>query len=218
MNFYVVVLLSASVYIAGIIGLVRFRKLKQNYYPFIFFVWAGCINELISFLLVMNKDYTYINSNIYVLVASVLILIFFKTNDLFKDNRLLYYAIFSAFIAVWLYESFFRINIHKQIASYFRIFSSLVIILLSISLINSILLSSKERISKYAPFLICVGLILFYTYKTIVEAFSIYGLESSQDFQLYVWYISVFVNFIANLIYALAVLWIPKKQPSILPC
>lgn len=218
MNFYVVVLLSASVYIAGIIGLVRFRKLKQNYYPFIFFIWAGCINELISFSLVMNKDYTYINSNIYVLVASVLILIFFKTNDLFKGSRVLYYAILSAFIAVWLYESFFRINIHKQIASYFRIFSSLVIILLSISLINSILLSSKERISKYAPFLICVGFILFYIYKTIVEAFSIYGLQSSQDFQLFVWYISVFVNFISNLIYALAVLWIPKKQPSILPC
>lgn len=84
-------------------------------------------------------------------------------------------------------------------------------------MINSILVSGIRKMMKYALFLICLAFTIYFTYKIIVEAFWLYGLESSTSFQLLVWNITVFVNLIANLMYALAIVWIPKKKPSILP-
>lgn len=216
MNFYVVLLFSASVYIPGIIGLIRLPKMETRYYPFLYFIWAGCINEGISITLTMNHKSNYINSNLYVLVASLFLTWFFKRNGLFGKARAAYYSLLATFTIVWLAEVLIIKDI-TEITSYFRILFSFITALLSISMINSILISGTDEIKKNMLFMICLAFTFYFTYRVLVEAFWIYGLKSSLDFQLLVLNVSVFVNLFTNLIYAVALLWIPRKQPSILP-
>jgi hypothetical protein len=218
MNFYVVLLFSASVFIPGILGLVRFPKVESNYYPFFYFIWIGCINEVISFIMIMSRKSNYISSNTYVFLASLFIAWFFRNHGVFKNRPAAFYAALAALLTLWLVESFWIINITEQIGTYFRIFFSFLTILMSIQLMNTILVFGSGQLVRNALFLISLSFILYFTFKTLVEAFWIYGLQSSESFQLLVWNISVFVNLFTNLIYAVAILWIPKKQPSILLC
>lgn len=216
MNFYLILVFSASVFIPGIIGLIRYPTMDSRYYPFIYFIWAGCINEGISIALAMKSMSNYINSNIYVLLASLLLVWFFKEQRLFDRRRAEPYIVLFVFTCVWLIEVLFLKGI-KEISSYFRIVFSIGVALMSIRLINTLLVSGTERIMQNALFLICLLFTFYFTYKVIVEAFWIYGLESSTSFQLLIWNISVYVNLFTNLIYAVAILWIPKRQLSILP-
>lgn len=191
--------------------------MEMRYYPFLYFIWAGCINEGISIVLVMNGRSNYINSNLYVLIAALCIIWFFERNGLFEKAHYIFYSFLLVYLIFWLIEVLWLRNI-MEITSFFRIFFSFITTLLSIRMINSILVSGVGEIRKNAPFLICLAFTFYFLYRVLVEAFWIYGLESSIHFQLLILDVSVYVNLFTNLIYAIALLWIPKKKPSILPC
>jgi hypothetical protein len=216
MNFYLILVFSASVFIPGIIGLIRFQKMDTHYYPFLYFIWAGCVNEAISIALAMKSMSNYINSNIYVLLAAFFLTWFFKEQRLFDRYKGAFFLMLFTFITVWLIEVFLWKGI-KEISSYFRIVFSLGVVFMSIRMINTILVSGNQKILQNALFLLCLLFTFYFTYKVIVEAFWMYGLKSSTSFQLLIWNISVYVNLFTNLIYAVAILWIPRKQLSILP-
>lgn len=216
MNFYLILAFSASVFIPGMIGLIRLPQMETRYYPFVCFIWAGCFNEGISIALAMNGKSNYINSNIYVLAASLLLTWFFERNGMFGKARTTYYSLLASLILVWLVEVFWLKHI-TEITSYFRIIFSFIITLLSIRMVNSILVSGTGEIKRNTIFLICMAFSFYFTYRVLVEAFWIYGLKSSMNFQLLILNVSVFVNLFTNLIYAIALLWIPEKKPSILP-
>jgi hypothetical protein len=50
-----------------------------------------------------------------------------------------------------------------------------------------------------------------------VHSFWIYGLTNSRNFLATIYLIMFYVNLFANLTFAVGLLWIPKKQPSLLP-
>src|SRR5678810_319796 len=41
-------ILSFSILIAGIIGVLRFAQIRDIYRPFIYLIWIGCITEIVS--------------------------------------------------------------------------------------------------------------------------------------------------------------------------
>src|SRR5665647_455347 len=110
------------------------------------------------------------------------------------------------------------------VSSWFRITYSFLIVLMGITGINKLMLldinkpigMNSSNIFKNPVFLICIGSIVFFTFKLIVEIFWFYGLNASKDFRLDVYDILIYINLIVNLVYALAVLWIPAKQQYIL--
>lgn len=204
-----------SLLLAGVIGLVRFRSISPVYYPFLYFVWLGCANELLSTVLAHRGFYTTVNNNIYVLLASAIMLWFFKSIGLFDRRPRLFDLLLASFATVWLYETFVLRDI-QQISSYFRMYFSFVVVLLSVSAINRILVSTTGAIHTSPVFLIATGFIVFYTYKVLIEAFWLYGLGTSHEFAAMVYQILIYIIFFVNLIYALAALWIPKQRPSIL--
>lgn len=195
--------------------MVRFQKIETSYHPFLYFIWAGCINELISFMLILDRKSNYVNSNVYVLIASILLIWFFNRQRLFGKSNYAFFVITAGLVTVWCAEIMFLKNI-AEITSIFRIFFSFIVTLLSIQMINTLLISGTKKLIKNALFLTCLAFALYFTYRMVVEAFWIYGLKSSTSFQLLIWDITVFVNLFTNLIYALALLWTPKKKPSIL--
>ena len=216
MNFILAVIISFSIFIAGVVAIVRYKQIHKSYYPFIYFIWIGCFNEMVSFYLATNGYYTYINSNIYVLAESILIIYYFRGSNVFKKKSAFFLLIISVLVTMWIYENLIGLNI-TTLRGYFRISYSAIIVLLSITHINSIIASIRQNIFKNADFLICASFIIYFTYKILVEAFWLYGLNSSKTFQLGIYDIMAYINLFINLTYALAILWMPRKQLFTMP-
>lgn len=213
MNYYLVVMFSFSILLSGIIGLFRFSKIQRSYYPFLFFVWLGSLNEILSFVIVQNGWKSIVNNNVYVLLEALLIIHFFKVNQFLKKPVALLVSILV--FAGWVTEVFFIRSLH-EVGIYFRIGYSFIIVLVSIETINRILVSGEKQLLKSAMFLICVAFICYFTYKVLINTFWLYGLSKSMHFLTIIYSILIFMNLFTNLIYALATLWIPRKPLSLL--
>ena len=215
MNFYVSALLSSTILIAAIIGGVRINRVHPSYYPLLFSFWLASFNELLSIYLAINRVTTILNGNIYVLLESILITWYFKRLGIFKHVPVLFYCILTALGMLWTLETFIFNTIYEM-SIYYRIFYSSLIVLMSIHTINGFITKSRGALLKHSSFLVCIGFIIFYTYKVIIEAFFLYGLSSIR-FQIVVFDILVYINVVVNFIYALAALWMPKRQAFTLP-
>ncbi|HMK05166.1 MAG TPA: hypothetical protein VK489_13270 [Ferruginibacter sp.] len=150
------------------------------------------------------------------MLESFLITWQFYTWKLFNRHRSLYIVILCLLMSTWLVENFILSKIN-YFSSYFRIVYSFIIVLMSISVLNMLLVRERKTLLKNPMFLICITFIIYYTYRVVVEAFWVYGLNSSREFRLKVYQILLFINVFANLVYALAVLWMPTKQRFTLP-
>ena len=117
---------------------------------------------------------------------------------------------------MWLAENFFISKI-TYFGSYFRIMYAAVLSLMSINFINSIIVRERKSILLNASFLICAGFIVYYTYKVLLEAFWLYGLNDSSSFRINVYLILTYINLLLNIIFSFAVAWIPTKQRFSLP-
>jgi len=216
MNETLVLVSSFSLVFAAVIGWIRFKKINPAYYPFLLCLWIGLVNEIISFIVIRNGKSNALNSNIYVLVESVLITWQFKKWGIFERHKNIFYLLILIFLLVWITENFIVSKIN-YFSSYFRIVYSSALTLLSINQLNALLIREKKNILNNSVFLICVGFVLYYTYKVLVEAFWLYGLNNSRDFRNNIYLILAYINLVANLIYAVAVLWMPTKHRFSLP-
>jgi hypothetical protein len=117
---------------------------------------------------------------------------------------------------MWLYENLVQGQI-AAVSGFFRFTYSVVIVLLSITRINGVIATSRESMLVNPDFLLCAGFIIYFTYKIVVEAFWLYGLTASANFQLRVYDIMAYINLFINLLYAYAILWMPRKQLFTMP-
>lgn len=213
MNFYLYAALSLTIFVAGVISLIRFPKINETYYPFVFCLWIGCINESLNIYLVINGYQTLLNNNIYALIESVLLIWFLKEGRLIKKHFII---LVLSLIIGWSVETFVIRNITDN-STLFRIFSSLAIVILSIKVINRLIFSQQKHLLKSSTFLLCIAFIIYFTYTVLVQSFVIYGVDRQSTFLLNIYVIMIYVNLAVNLLYALAVLWMPKKARYISP-
>lgn len=209
-----------SIFPAGIAGVFRYHRNIRVYLPFLLCIWIGCINELISFVLWIKGYHTGLNNNIYVLAEAVLFLFFFKKADLFENRKIFFRLLLLSVILVWAVENllFFKI---LSVSSLFRFYYSLIIVLLSTTLLSRLLVMDSYTVKgfcdydifKRPSFWIAVGAIIFFLFKIQVEIFWFYGLRRSAAFRIRIYNILMYVNFGTNLIYTLAILWMPRKLP-----
>lgn len=211
MNYYIAYIFNFTILIGTIIGCIRFRRIHPDFYPFLFLIWAGSINEITSTAIVFLGYYNIVNFNIYNLVEALLATWLFYRWQLFNDNHRFYHSLQITICLAWLLDIAF-ISGFSNFNSYFRIFYSFILILLSISMINRMLFKERIHFFKNPVFIICSGFIIFYTLTVLTEAFFVYGLKLSSAFQANVNYILNSTNLFCNLIYALAILWMPRRQ------
>jgi hypothetical protein len=212
MNIYrIEIIFGFSSCIAALIGLIRFRKILTAYQPFIFFTWLACMNDLLSMAMIKWYKSNATNGNIYVLLESLLLIWLFKNWGVLQKRAWHLSALVGVLLGLWIYDNFW-LNKLETVNSLFRICYSFVLIFLSIDQINRLIIQERGNILRNAKFLICISIIVFYTYKAIIEVFYLIRLEASDEFYTNIFTIMIFVNFFVNLIYALAALWIPTKQ------
>jgi len=211
MSYTLVIIFSFSITIAAIIGWIRFKDINPAYYPFLYLVWIGLVNEIIGYIITHRGYSNAVNNNTYVLIEAVLITWQFKKWELFERAKSLFVILLYSYILFWGIECFVFHRLFL-IASYFRLYYSFVIVLMSINMINGQLMTESRNIFRNPIFLICIAFLIYYIYKVIVGIFRLYGLSGSESFKHHLDLFMPYINLFANLIFALAVLWMPKKH------
>lgn len=205
-------ILGSSIYVVGIIGALKFHRIHDIYRPFIYLIWIGCAAEILS----IYFAYVYRNnmgvSAVYRFCESLFLLWFFYKLGVFKNHNKLLYFLTGIFIVIWIVENFFSSHFNVRVTYCFDVVYSLAVVLLSIAAINDLLFTEKDLL-KNPTFLICTGLIIYFTYKIMDRMFGLYGLKNSEDFKRRVGNIVLLINCFTNLIYALAVAWMRKRKP-----
>lgn len=214
MNYWQVIIFSASIWIAAIIGWARFSRIQPGYLPFLICISVASLNELVSFILTRNGYFTIINNNIYVLLEGMLITWQFRNWGLFSRHRIIFYMLLATLSLLWTLENLTSPG-QTAINFYFRIAYSFMIVIMSIHINNLLIVTCRGRLLKSPVFLICSGFIIYFTYKILVEAFWLYGLHATRHFRINVYLMLTWINLIVNLIYAVALLWIPRKPQHI---
>ena len=216
MVYNIVTIFSFSIALAAILGILRFASINRVYYPFLYCCWIGLLNECISFVETYEGKSNAINSNIYVLLEFVLFVWQFYYWGLFGRRRSWWPVPLIIIGGIWVWENFFPYRLDR-FSSYFRVSYSFALVLMSISILNRQIVREKRHLLKNPVALICLGAIIYYTYKVLVETFWLYGLNQGSVFRNNVYLILAFINLFTNVIFALAVLWMPKKLRFTLP-
>ncbi len=127
-------------------------------------------------------------------------------------NRMVYfYLIVLLFVVVWMLESSVT-KVYLTLNSYYIIFYSLVLVMLSTYTISIYSKHANPNILHRPMFIICCSFILFYCNTIIIDTFSAYTFRTSQAFRWHMLDILHFINIICNLLYSFAIFQLPKRQ------
>ncbi len=214
LNYYFTLVIGYANIISVIIGLVRFKKILKPYRLFVVFLVVGFLNDLLSPIAIKYWHANAANGNIYALIEATILVFLFYNWGSFGKKVLIF--LLSLFMVVWVAENLvFGSLVH--INSFFRLFYSLALVIMSIDQINITMMHERKNLFRNARFIICFLFTFYYTFKATYEVFYFVPLRMSNGFYDNLFLILVFVNLFANLGYALAALWIPTKQKFTLP-
>jgi hypothetical protein len=202
---------SYSVAIAAVIGLIRLRRLHKAYQPFIFINVMSFINEIISHILIVNKKSNAAAVNIFGFFDAILWLWQFNTWVTHAKYKRALTIVALFLMIIWFAENIFFRKLF-MFGSVYAITFSFAMVILSTIQISWQTEDEKGSLLAAPKIMICSGAILFYTYRVFVECFYAPGMSKSDAFYGHVFIILSIINFIVNLLFALAVLWIPEKQ------
>lgn len=209
-------ILSLSIIFAVIIGIVRYRKIDRSYYPFIYYVCLAVVIETTYLILMSNGmiDPIRVMLNIYTFFEFGLLAWLFHSWGLFNRNRVFFLSLMAGFFIAWLIGTVITSPIDKLPNLYFRILYSFALVLFAVSTFNKMVVNHRGKIFENAQFWICLGIIIFFTFFLLDNATKISLLKQnvSRGFRSNLQDLIMWTNVLVNLLYAVAVLWIPRKK------
>ncbi len=208
-------ILSLSIVPAALFGIIRFRKIDKSYYPFIYVVILGAIVEVVQYILMQNgmRAGFVAMQNFFPFLDFYLFLWLFHNWGLLNYKRANYITVIVIFFILWLVTTFVVVGL-TRINFYFRSVYGLGLVFLGITAFGKVIIQEPTNIFTNAKFWICLGVIVFYTFFSIISItqISILKIHVSLQFQNYLQSIVVYCNLLANLFYGVAILWIPQKK------
>lgn len=214
MSFELNAAFSLSIVVSVIIGWVRFSRTDPAFLPILLYLTIGFINEAIGTILAYQGYTNVISYNLFGLVESVLLTWQFLKWGLFGKNKRYYYLLQLSFFLLWMAESsLFSVQTFN---SYYVIAHSFVLVMMSITTINMVVLKETTPLFKQPVFIFCLALIFFFTYSILVECFWIVGFNHQKMFRLKIFEILSYINLLTNLLFAFGYLWVPMRPRYIL--
>lgn len=208
-------LFSLSIGFAVIIGIVRFRRIDSSYYPFIFNAIVALVVEILNKILTETGHtvaFIFV-LNVFSYIDFFLFLWLFHNWGLFSRKKSIFIIIASIFFLIWLLEGvlvtgFVKLNL------YFFMLYAFALIFFSVNTFNKVVVHERSSIFRNPKFWICLGIIIFYPFfiLTVTTGISLFKNNVSVQFRRDLQAISVFSNLLVNLLYAVAVIWIPRKK------
>jgi hypothetical protein len=207
-------ILSLWLVVPAVIGWIRYKKTGPAYLPFLVLLSLGFINEVVSLVAVLVYKTNIVNYNLYSLAEGALLLWQFYRWKAFS-LRWLYWGLQAGLMLLWLWESFVLHHL-SAVNSFHLIACATMVVVLSVDLLNRLIYFEPFGLYRNARYLICLALIIFFTYSIISETFWLYGWNDNPEFRVYVLTIRPLINLIANLIFTLAVVCIPLSSQYIM--
>lgn len=217
MQFELNAVFSLSVGAGAIAGWIRMKKTDPAFVPFILFLTAGFVAEVASIILIKRHYSNVPVFNVYSLVESLLLIRLFYCWGLFRELRRMPVVLYVLFPAASFGEWIYRHDV-TAFTSFFVIGFSMIIVFLAINQLQIVLFTEPFRLYRNPVFLICMGLLLYFTGTILTEVFWVYGLNGSRVFRDRVLEIFSYVNLFTNFVFLIATLWIPLKPHYILRC
>jgi len=188
--------------------------MDRSYRPFVYYACLSLLFEIVTYILVEKKMYTItgILTNAYGFTEFCLFTWLFHNWGLFKRKKKVFVFIIAFFFLLWFFTLFIRG--YEKLNAYFFIFYSFILIFFSISSFNRIIVNERKNIFTNARFWICIGIIIFYTYFILINISSLSFLKRhlTKNFTEDVFSINIYSNLLVNLLYAIAVIWIPREK------
>lgn len=209
---FIIPLLSQSILLPIIIGLIRFRRIDKGYQPFFILLCIGFFTEVVSYILIhqLHKS-NVVAINIYLLLEWTLIALQFHVWGFFRQNKRAFYSLLIFTTLFWIGENLVFHHI-TGIVPYFRFLYFFLIVLLSINKINFMITHDNRNLFRNPKFLLCIGFIIYFIYMIVFYwAFEV-SLFGKTEISNNITFLMAYVNVFTNIIYAIAFLLIPAPQ------
>ncbi len=213
MKRFILIYFSLSIFIPAIIALFKFKKsdYKDRFFYYFIFISAG-LDILLRYLKAVYKN-NLVVFNIFALTDLVFLVLAFYTWGLFQKKKHIVYWIIGVFSVFWIIEHLILSSVLRP-NPYSRVFSSIIITLLSINMISKSLIMDKQVFYKNYKFLAALGAFLLYSN---IAAISFFWFNTNAiftgKFQNLLNISQEITNLCTNLLYALALLWmIPYRK------
>ncbi|WP_127128406.1 hypothetical protein [Pseudoflavitalea rhizosphaerae] len=219
MNDTVRFVLSLSIVFAVLIGIVRFRKIDKSYYPFLYRIFLVLIIEVTARLFFLSTEPRYFTVviNTFSILDYVLFTWLFHNWRLFNGNRTVFISFLAAGFAAWIFITLILQNILTPNFA-FRVLYSAILIAFSVNTFNKAVVNDRRNIFHNPKFWICLGIIIFYTFFILVCMVNLNVFRSATKlFRQNLQIINVCSNILVNFLYAVAIVWIPRKQNFMKP-
>lgn len=204
-------LLGFAIGVGAIGSLFRVRSTDSTYHPFYFFLWVSFIHEIGDWLLVSQGYITSWNDNVYALVSVLLGIWQFWEWGLWRERDWVFLVLVTMLGICWLVESCYRMDA-RAMNSWFLLFSSLSIVLMSIWWISLLFYREEGLLFRNPAFLICFGWLVYYSVYILVESTWINGMISTPGVYPLVYSILAWVELVTGILFALAVKWAPLSK------
>jgi|SRR5579875_829803 len=209
MNFWLNEIFSFTIVIGVLIGWIRFHKTDPAFLPFLILLTVGLIDETASLFIASSNTSNAFIFNLFTLVESFLVTLQFRKWNLFKGHKSRYYLVQVLFAAGWFAENF--IHSFNAFNSWFIIGHSFLIVIMSIQMASEVIVNTTTPLYRQPIFLICLGLLISFSYTILIECYWLAGLNQVKLFQLEVYKILSYVNLLTNLLFSYAFLWVPLR-------
>lgn len=210
-SYIIATICSHSAAIPAILGVIRQHQDMRTYRPFFIFLLLGWLNEIVSTIVIHYGMSNAVNSNIYVLAEFLCILLLFRNWGTSPKRFTVYRIVAIMITSFWIADNIVVNSITETNAVY-RLCYSLVLVFFSVDQINHVVFMERTEILRNSKFIICSGFLLFFTFKALMESFYVFELGLSIKFHQRFMMVMVIVNVLVNLIYSIAILWMPRKQ------
>ena len=211
MPYWITKILNFSLFIPAVLALIKFKTIPKNLQPFLFFIWTGCFFEVLGMVFSMYYHTNAVSANFYILISCHLLLFQFRQWGLFHRFPQLYPFLAIIFTAIWMAEHLVFSSL-QVFTSVFRISYSFVISFLSIISLYKQSASLQPVLYKNPIVLISLAFLLFFSVKLLIEIFWLFGVSQSSSFRINLFNIVIYANLLVNILYIIAVQWIPRKQ------
>jgi hypothetical protein len=205
---------SLTVAFPAIAGLIRVQKIERSYYPFLIYIFVSLFNELlVKFAIpVENRDARILDWQLFNLFEAVILVTQFYYWRVFNRFKKGYMVLVGLLVAGWVVENLFYSSIYK-FNPVFLIAKPFVLVLLSVQTINHIIVNqNRTPLSRNAMFIICVALVIYFIYNIFVYTLQAKGIsKTNTSLMTKVFEIMVYINAFTNILFGLAVCFIPEK-------
>lgn len=190
-----------------LIAVARWKDTIARFWPMMLLFFLGFVGEYSVWFSVQNRASWQPFNNLYILADSLLIPIQFAVWG-FLSRRFLFFAILLPLLAAWFYFHLWPGSLYF-ISAYYRVAYSFVILLLTISSINYLLIHTRYSVNRNPIFLFLAGFLVFYSYQLIYETAYAFSMVAEPHWNILLNRTFALINFACNILYGIAVCCIP---------